>query len=136
MSDFLWPHGLQHPRFPGPSLSPRVCSNSCPLNWWCHPIISFSVAPFSCFQFFQSIRALLSESDHHIRWPKVLGLQLQPSVLPVNIQGWFPLGLTGLTPCCPRDFQEPSPAPQFKRINSLVLSLLYVPTFISILEKP
>ena len=42
----LWPHELQHIRLPCLSLSPRVCSNSCPLSWWCHPTISFSVAPF------------------------------------------------------------------------------------------
>ena len=47
VSDFLWPHGLQHARLACPSLSPRVCSNSCPLSWWCHPTISSSVAPFS-----------------------------------------------------------------------------------------
>ena len=53
-------------------------------------------------------------------------------VLPMNIQGWFPWGLTGLTSCCPRDSQESSPAPQFKSINSLVLNLLYGPNLTSI----
>ena len=48
----LWPHGLQHFRLPCSSLSPRVCSNSCPLSWWCHPPISSSVVPFSCLQSF------------------------------------------------------------------------------------
>ena len=48
----LWPHGLQHARLPCPSSFPRACSNSCPLSWWCHPIISFSVIPFSCLQSF------------------------------------------------------------------------------------
>ena len=47
MFNSLWPHGLQHASLPCPSLSPRVCSNSCPLCQWCHPTISFSVAPFS-----------------------------------------------------------------------------------------
>ena len=47
MSDSLWPNGLQHARLPCPSPSPRACSNSCPLRWLCHPIISSSVAPFS-----------------------------------------------------------------------------------------
>ena len=46
-SDSLWPHGLQHARLPCPSPSPGVCSDSCPLSWWCHPIISSSIAPFS-----------------------------------------------------------------------------------------
>ena len=53
MSDSLWPHGLQHSRLPCPSLSPGVCSNSCPLNWWCHPTMSSSVILFSsCLQSF------------------------------------------------------------------------------------
>ena len=53
MSKSLWPHGLYNTRLPCPSLSPRVYSNSCPLNWWCHPTISSSVTLFSsCFQSF------------------------------------------------------------------------------------
>ena len=53
MSNCLWPHGLQHARLPCPSPSPRVCSNSCPFSWWCHPTISSSVATFSsCPQYF------------------------------------------------------------------------------------
>ena len=52
MSDSLWPYGLQYARFPCPSLSLRICWNSCPLSWWCHPIISSSVAPFSVICFF------------------------------------------------------------------------------------
>ena len=47
MSHSFQPHELQHTRLPYPSLSPRVCSNSCPLSWWCHPTISSSVIPFS-----------------------------------------------------------------------------------------
>ena len=47
MSDPLWPHGLQHSRLPHPSLSPGVCSDSCPLSQWCHPTISSSAAVFS-----------------------------------------------------------------------------------------
>ena len=47
MSDSLWPHGLQHSRLPCPSPPPGTCSNSCPLNWWCHPNISSSIVPFS-----------------------------------------------------------------------------------------
>ena len=53
MSNSLWSHGLQHPRLPCPSPSPRVCSNSCPLSQWCYPTISSSVVPFSsCLQSF------------------------------------------------------------------------------------
>ena len=54
------------------------------------------------------------------------------SVLPMNIQSWFPLGLIGLPPCCPRDSEESSPAQQFESISSSALSLLYGPTFTSI----
>ena len=53
MSNYLWPHGLQHARLPCPSPTPRACSNSCPLSWWCLPTISSSVIPFSsCLQSF------------------------------------------------------------------------------------
>ena len=51
MSNSLWLHGLQHTRFPCRSLSPRVCYNSCPLSWWCHPTLSSSATPFSSFQY-------------------------------------------------------------------------------------
>ena len=55
-----WPHGLQPTRLPCPSLSPRVCSNSCPLSWWCHPTIPSSVIPFSsCFQSFPASESFL-----------------------------------------------------------------------------
>ena len=67
MSDCLWPHGLQYARPPCPSPTPRVYLNSCPLSWWCHPTITFSVIPFSIFP---SIRVFSSESVLHIRWPK------------------------------------------------------------------
>ena len=65
-------HGLQHARLPCPSPSPRACSNSCPSIWWCHPIISSSVVPFSSrVQSFPAQRRVFSnESAHHIRWPK------------------------------------------------------------------
>ena len=90
----LPPHGLQHSRLPYPSLSPRVCSNLRPLSQWCHPTIS-SVTPFSCLQsfptlgFFQMSRLFTSDGQS-------IGASASASVLPMNIQGWFPLGLTGL----------------------------------------
>ena len=71
MSDFLWPHGLQHSRLPFPSLSPGVCSNSCPLSWWSHPTILSSFVPFSShLQAFPAIRVFSNKSVLHIRWPK------------------------------------------------------------------
>ena len=71
MSDCLQPHGLQHARLLCLLLSPRVCSNSCPLSRWCHPTISSSVTPFfSCPQSFPASGAFSSESVLCIRWPK------------------------------------------------------------------
>ena len=61
-----------------------------------------------------------------------IGVSASASVLPINIQSWFPLGLTGWISLCPRDSQEPSPTPQFKSINSLALSFLYSPNLTSI----
>ena len=69
VSNSSWPHKLQHTRFPCPSLSPRACSNSCPLSWWCHPTIS-SCCSLLLPSIFSSIRAFSSESALHNRWPK------------------------------------------------------------------
>ena len=94
MSDSSWPHGLQHTRLPCPSLSPGVCSNSCLLSQWCCLTISFSAALFSfCLQSFPAsgsfpVSQLSASGGQSIRD--------SASVLPMNIQGWFPLGLTGL----------------------------------------
>ena len=76
VSDSLRPHGLQHTRFPCPSPSPRACSNSCPLSWWCHPTISSSVILFSCLQYFPASGSFQWVSSlYHVA--KVLELQLQ-----------------------------------------------------------
>ena len=96
MSNSLWPNGLWYIRLPCPSLSPRVCSYPCPLSQWCYLTISSSAALFSsCPQSFPP-----SES-FPVSWLFALGGQnigasAVASVLPMNIQGWFPLGLTGL----------------------------------------
>ena len=95
MSDSLWPHGLQHARLPCPSLSPRVCSNSCPLSRWCHPTISSSVALFSCPQYFLASGSFLMR-QRFAPGGQIIGASTSASVFPMNIQGWFPLGLTGL----------------------------------------
>ena len=87
-------HGLQHAKLSCPSPSPGVCSNSCPLNWWCHPTISFSVTPFSsCPQSFPAPGAH-AMSQLLISGGQSIGASA--SVHPMNIQGWFPLGFTGL----------------------------------------
>ena len=91
----LWPHGLQHARFPCPSLSPGVCSNSCPLSRWRHPIISSSVVPLS-----SCLRSVPESGSFPMSQlfksnGQSIGASALASVLPMNIQGWYPLGLTG-----------------------------------------
>ena len=95
MNDSLWHHGLQHTRLLCPSPSHRVCSNSCPLSRWCHPTISPSVIPFSsCFQSFPASGSF-PMSQLFTSGGQSIGASASALVLPVSIQGWFPLGLTG-----------------------------------------
>ena len=96
MPDSLWAHGLQHARLPYHSLSLRVCSNSCPLNQWCHLTISSFAALFSF-----CLKSFPAAGSFPISWLLTAGAQTiwasaSASVLPMNIQGWFLLGLTGL----------------------------------------
>ena len=91
---FATPWTAAH-RLPCPSPIPRACSNSCPLSWWCHPTISFSVIPFSsCLHTFPASESFpishFFTSDGHST-----GASASASVLPLNIQDWFPLGWTG-----------------------------------------
>ena len=95
MSDSLQPHGLQHTRPLCPPLSPRIYSDSCPLNQWCHPTISSSVIPFSCLQSFPASGSF-PMSQFFASGGQGIGASASASVLSMNIQGWFPLGLTGL----------------------------------------
>ena len=95
MSESLWLHGLQHARPPCPSTTPRAYSNACPLSWWCHPTISFSVVPFSsCLQSFPAPGSFLM-SQFFASGGQSIGVSASTSVLPMNIQDLFPLGLTG-----------------------------------------
>ena len=123
MSNSLRPHGLQHPKLPCPSPTPGACSNWCPLSRWCHPTISSSVVPFSCPQSFAASGSFPVSQLFTSGGPSI-GTSASASVLPMNIQGWFSLGLI-LSPCSPRDSQESSPTSQFEGISSMVLSLLY-----------
>ena len=108
VSNSLGPHGLQHTRLPSPSPSPGACSNSCPLSWWCHPTVLSSIVPFSsCLQFFPASGCFL------MSWlfaPGGQSIGASASVLPMNIQDWFPLGWTGLISLQPkglsRDFSN------------------------------
>ena len=96
MSDSLQPHGLQLARLPSSSLSPGVCSDSCPLNRWCYLTISSSTAPFSsCLESFPESRSFLM-SWLFTSGDQSIGASASALVLPMNIQSWFSLGLTGL----------------------------------------
>ena len=88
----LWPHGLQYARLTCPS--PGVCSNSCPFSRWCHPTILSSVVPFS-----SCLHSFPASWSFPMSWLFTSGsrsIAALASVLPMNIQDWFPLGLTGL----------------------------------------
>ena len=139
LSHSLQPHESQHARPPCPSPTPGVHPNSCPLSLWCNPTNSSSDIPFSSSvvpftSHLQSLPAsesfqmsqLFASGDQSIR------VSTSASVLPVNTQDWSPLGWTGGSPCSPRNSQESSPTPQFKSINSSVLSFLYSPNLTSI----
>ena len=96
VSDSLWPHGLQHAKLPCPPLSPRVCSYSCPLSWWCHLTIFIICQPLLLLpSIFCNTRDFFSELDFCIRWPEYWSFKF-PVSPSVTIQGWFPWGLTGL----------------------------------------
>ena len=96
MSDSLRRHGLQHARPPCPSPAPRVCSNSCPSSWWCHPTVSSSVIPFSShLQSFPG-SGPFPMSQFFASGGQSIGASASTSVLPMHIQDWFPLGWTGL----------------------------------------
>ena len=96
VSNSLQPHGLQHVRLPCPSPIPRVCSNSCPLTQGCHPTLSSSAVPFSsCLQYFPASGSF-PMSQFFVSGGQSIGASASASVLSMNIQGWFPLGLTSL----------------------------------------
>ena len=94
MSDILWPHELQDTKLPCPSPSPGVCSDSCSLSQWCHPAMSSSVIPFSSY-----LQSSPASGSFLMNWlftsgGQSIGVSASATVLPMNIQGWFPLGLT------------------------------------------
>ena len=96
VSNSLRPHGLQHARLPCPSLSPWVCSNSSPWSQWCHPTISSSVTHFSSYPQSFPASGSFPRSQFFASGNQSIGASALASVLPVNIQSWFPLGLAGL----------------------------------------
>ena len=116
-----------------PSPTPGACSNSCPLNQWCHPTISSSAFPFSsCLQSFPASGSF-PMSQFFASGGQSLELQLQHQSFQRIFRTDFLYDWQVWSPCSPRDSQESSPAPQFKSINPLqVLSLLYGPTLTSV----
>ena len=86
MSKSLWPHELQHVRLPCPSPTPGVYSSQ-----WCHPAILSFLVPLLLPSVFPSISVFPNESILHIRWPNYRSFSMS---LPMNMQNWFPLGLT------------------------------------------
>ena len=132
MTDFFWPHELRQARLPYPSLSPRIFSNSCPLRQWSHPTNSSSTSLFSsCPQYclasgsFPVIQSFISGGQN-------TGASASASVLSVNIQGWFPLGLTALISLLPKGFSRVFPSIKVQKHQCLVLSLHYGPTLTTI----
>ena len=128
VSDTLQPHESQHARPPCPSQTPEVHPNPCPLSQWCHQTISSSVVRFSsCPQYFPASESFqmsqLFTSDG-----QRIGVSASTSVLPMNTQDWSLLGWTGWISLrskgLSRVFSPQSPTPQFKSINSLLLSFV------------
>ena len=95
VSNSLWSRGLQHTRPPCPSPTPRVYPNSCPLSWWCHPTVSSSIVPFSsCPQSFPASGSF-QMSQLFTSGGQSIGVSASTSILPMNIQDWYPLWWTG-----------------------------------------
>ena len=96
VSNSLQPHESQHARPPCPTPTPGACSNSCPLSQWCHPTTSSSVIPFSSSPKSFPASGSFQMSQFFASVGQSIGVSALASVLPMNIQGWFPLGLTDL----------------------------------------
>ena len=96
VSDSLRLHGLQHTRLPCPSPTPRAYLNSCPSNWWYHPTIVSSIVPFSSYLHSLPASGSFPSSQLSASGGQSIGASASASVLPMNIQDWFPLGWTSL----------------------------------------
>ena len=132
VSDSLHPHALQHTSLPCPSPTLRAYSNSCPSSRWCYPTISSSVIPFSSH--LQSLPASGSfqMSQLFTAGGQIIGVSASTSVLPMNIQDWFPLELTGYISLLSKGRSRVFSKTTIQIINSSVLIFLYSPTLTSI----
>ena len=100
MCDSLQPHGLQHTRLPCPSPTPRACSNSCPLSWWCHPSHPLPSPSSPAFLIFPNIRVFSNESFLCIRWPKYWSFSVSssneyPGLISFRMDWWDLLAVQG-----------------------------------------
>ena len=128
VSNSLWSRGLQHTRLPCPSPTPRACSYSCPLSQWCHLTILPSVVPFSsCLQSFPfPVSQFFTSNGQSIR------ASASAPVLPMNIQGWFPLGLTGLISLLSKGLSRVLSNTTIQKYQFFGAQLSYGPTLTSI----
>ena len=132
MSSSLRPHGLHHTRLPCPSPTPGVHPNSCPSRRWCHPTISSSVVPFSSrLQSFPASRSF-PMSQFFTSGGQSIGVSASASVLPMNIQDWFPLGWTGWISLLSKRLSRVFSNTTVQKHQFLALSFLYSPTLTSI----
>ena len=124
MSNSLQPHELQHARPPWLSPTPRVHPNSCPLSQWCHPAISSSVIPFSsCLQSSPASESF-PRSQFFTSGGQSIGASASASVLPMNIQDWFPLRLTSLISL------------QFKGLSRKSYKYSHIPSLLDLPSNP
>ena len=130
VSDSLWPHGLQHTRLPCPSPTPGLYSNSCPLRRWYHPTISSSVTPPP--PAFNTTSGSFLMSHVFLSGGQSIGASASASVLPMNIQDWFPLGWIGWISLQSMGLSRVFSNTTLTGINSSALSFLYSPTLTSI----
>ena len=132
MSDCLQLHGFWHARLFCPSPDPGACSNSCPSCWWCHPTISSSVVTFSsCLQSFPASGSY-PRSRFFARGGQSIGVSVSASVLPMNIQDWVPLGLTGLISLPSKGLSRIFFNTKVEKHQFFSTSFLYRPTLTSI----
>ena len=132
MPDSLQPHQWQHARLPCP-LSPGVCSNSCLWSQWCHSTMSSSVTPFfSCPQHFPALESF--PMSQLFTWDgQSIGASVSASVLPVNDQGWFPLGLINLSSLLSKGLSSVFPSTTIWKLQYFSSQpFLYGPTLTSI----
>ena len=119
------------PMLPCPSQTLGAFSNSCPLSQWCHPTISSSVVPFSCFQSFPASGSFLM-SQFFTSGGQNIGVSASASVLPVNIQDWFPLGWTGCISLHSKGLSKVFSNTTVQKHQFFGIQLLYSPTLTSI----